>query len=60
MALKLILPFNLMMAIQKIFSHLLIMSAQKMAEHMKLGAKTAMTRVFNDYARKGLLLKRKR
>ena len=30
-----------------------------MAEHMKLGSKTAMTRVFNEYARKVNLLKEK-
>ena len=35
------------------------MSVQKMAVHMKLGAKTAMTRVFNEYAVKLALLKEK-
>ena len=33
--LKLILPSNTREAIQKIFYHLLIMSVQKMVEHMK-------------------------
>ena len=35
------------------------MYVQKTVEHMKLDVKTAMTRVFNEYARKMGLLKEK-
>ena len=41
------------------FFPLLIMYEQKMAGHMKLELRTAMTRVFNEYARKVDLLKEK-